>query len=197
MNRPPTAAFAALACFLIASVNAWAEDWPHVGGALGGGHFTTHTQIGPDNLKQLKVAWVHRSGDYREGGNFKDGNNYPAEPLQTALQVTPILYNDALYYCTPFNRVFALDPETGEELWSYDPEVNLEAYAVPRCRGVAAWTSSRIPAGEECHGRIIAPVVDARVIALDALTGKPCADFADGGEINLREGLGELSLIHI
>jgi quinoprotein glucose dehydrogenase len=90
-----------------------AGDWPHVGGASGGGHFTPHEQITRDNLDDLEIAWVHRSGDFREGGNFKDGNNYPAEPLQTALQVTPILFNSTLYYCTPYNRVFALNPNTG------------------------------------------------------------------------------------
>jgi quinoprotein glucose dehydrogenase len=180
--------FTILCC---AHTQAQSEDWPHVGGSAGGGHFTPHTQIARDNLDDLEIAWVHRSGDFREGGNFKDGNNYPAEPLQTALQVTPILFNNALYYCTPYNRVFALKPETGEELWSYDPKVNLDEYAVPRCRGVSAWTSNKIPEGSACHTRIIAPVVDARLIALDALTGKRCEDFGNKGEVNLREGLGE------
>ena len=41
-------------------------------------------------MRGLEVAWVHRSGDFHDGGNFIDGNNYPAEPLQTALQVTPL-----------------------------------------------------------------------------------------------------------
>jgi quinoprotein glucose dehydrogenase len=180
--------FTLLCC---AHAQAQSDDWPHVGGALGGGHFTPHKQISRDNLDDLEIAWVHRSGDFREGGNFKDGNNYPTEPLQTALQVTPILFNNALYYCTPYNRVFALNPETGEELWSHDPKVNLDEYAVPRCRGVSAWTSSKLPRGAACHTRIIAPVVDARLIALDALTGKPCADFGEQGEVSLREGLGD------
>lgn len=166
------------------------HDWISPGGSPGGGHFTHLEQIHRGNLEALDVAWVHRSGDFREGGNFVDGNNYPAEPLQTALQVTPIHFNGTLYYCTPFNRVFALDPETGKERWSYDPGVNLEEYAVPRCRGVSAWTSSAIPAGDACHQRIIAPVIDARLIALDALTGKPCPDFGDGGQVDLRQGLG-------
>ena len=191
MKNILTAALLTSSTFLTLFAHAQDQDWPHVGGAAGGGHYTAHTQINHDNLDDLEVAWIHRSGDFREGGNFKDGNNYPAEPLQTALQVTPILFNNALYYCTPFNRVFALNPDTGEELWSYDPEIDQEEYPVPRCRGVSAWTSSSIEAGKTCHKRIIAPVVDARVIALDALTGKPCEDFGNKGEVSLREGLGE------
>ena len=191
MKNILTAALLTSSTFLTLFAHAQDQDWPHVGGAAGGGHYTAHTQINHDNLDDLEVAWIHRSGDFREGGNFKDGNNYPAEPLQTALQVTPILFNNALYYCTPFNRVFALNPDTGEELWSYDPEIDQEEYPVPRCRGVSAWTSSSIEEGKTCHKRIIAPVVDARVIALDALTGKPCEDFGNKGEVSLREGLGE------
>ncbi|MEH6515156.1 MAG: pyrroloquinoline quinone-dependent dehydrogenase [Halioglobus sp.] len=191
MNKILTVFFFLLFPMSLPSMLVHAEDWPHVGGAAGGGHFSTHKQINRDNLDDLEVAWIHRSGDFREGGNFKDGNNYPEEPLQTALQVTPILFNNALYYCTPFNRIFALNPETGEELWTYDPKVDLDEYAVPRCRGVSAWTSSKVEPGQACHKRIIAPVIDARVIALDALTGKRCSDFGSNGEINLREGLGD------
>lgn len=83
------------------------DDWPQAGGADGGGHFTRATQITPANVHELEVAWVHRSGDFHDGGNAIDGMNYPAEPLQTSFQVTPILFNDTLYYCTPYNRVFA------------------------------------------------------------------------------------------
>jgi len=166
------------------------SGWSQAGGALGGGHYAAATQITPDNVHRLEVAWVHRSGDYHDGGNFIDGNNYPAEPLQTALQVTPILFQKNLYYCTPYNRIFAVDAETGEERWVFDPQVDLDKYAVPRCRGVSSWTSSRIPEGEACHHQIVAPVLDARLVALDALTGQRCPDFGSNGEVNLREGLG-------
>lgn len=191
MKKTLPAFFVAVTTSTVLFAQVKTEDWPHVGGAAGGGHFTEHTQINRDNLDDLEIAWVHRSGDFREGGNFKDGHNYPAEALQTALQVTPILFNNALYYCTPFSRVFALNPDTGKELWSYDPKVDLDEYPVPRCRGVSAWTSSKIEPGQTCHKRIIAPIVDARVVALDALTGKPCEDFGNKGEVSLREGLGD------
>ena len=117
------------------------DVWPQAGGALGGGHYSTVTQITKDNVGGLEVAWTHRSGDYHEGGNTIDGV-VSGEPFQTSLQVTPVLFEDTLYYCTPYNRVFALDPNTGVERWSYDPEVAEENRGGP-CRGWrpgrAAW----------------------------------------------------------
>ena len=40
---------------------------------------------------------------------------------RSSFQATPIVVEDTLYYCTPFNRVFALDPQTGAEIWMFDP----------------------------------------------------------------------------
>ena len=165
------------------------DDWPQAGGALGGGHYSTVTQITKDNVGDLEVAWTHRSGDYHEGGNTIDGV-VSGEPFQTSLQVTPVLFEDTLYYCTPYNRVFALDPNTGAERWSYDPEVAEENRGGP-CRGVATWASSQVLAGGVCQTRILTGTVDGRLIALDAKSGVPCEDFGDNGTVNALEGLGE------
>lgn len=165
------------------------DDWPQAGGAQGGGHYSTVTQITKDNVPSLEIAWTHRSGDYHEGGNTIDGV-VEDEPFQTSLQVTPVLFEDTLYYCTPYNRVFALDPNTGIERWSYDPEVAEENRGGP-CRGVATWTSSLISADAVCQTRILTGTVDGRLIALDAKSGKTCADFGANGTVNALEGLGE------
>ena len=164
-------------------------QWPQAGAARGGGHYSVLTQIDKTNVSQLEIAWQHRSGDFRAGGNTIDGVT-EGEPFQTSLQVTPVLFNDTLFYCTPYNRVFALDPNTGEELWMYDPRVEIGDFAGP-CRGVATWTSSRVGEGEICHHRIITGTIDARLIALDAQTGKPCLDFGNSGTVDARTGLGE------
>ncbi len=161
-------------------------DWPQAGGARGGGHYSDATQITPDNVQHLEVAWVHRSGDFKEGGNALEGISSFNE-MQTSLQVTPVLFNETLYYCTPFNRVFALDPTTGEELWSFNPETNSSG----TCRGVATWTSDHVPEGGACRHRIVTGTIDARLIALDAGTGELCSDFGDNGQVDLRVGLGE------
>ena len=165
------------------------DDWPQAGGARGGGHYSDVTQITKANVADLEIAWTHRSGDYHEGGNTIDGV-VEGEPFQTSLQVTPVLFNDMLYYCTPYNRVFAIDPNTGAERWSYDPEVAEENRGGP-CRGVATWTSSLVAAGAACHARILTGTVDGRLIALDAKSGQPCEDFGNDGTVNALEGLGE------
>ena len=112
---------------LSASLPASAGDWPAYGGSEGGGHYTSATQIHADNVADLELAWTHRSGDFVGGSpdmnedQTLEGNlNRP-----TSFMVTPIKVEGSLYYCTPYNRVFALDPASGEERWSFDPGVDM------------------------------------------------------------------------
>jgi len=156
-------------------------DWPAYGATPGGTHFSRANQITPDNVAHLQIAWQHRSGDIREA-EFSEQRRI----TQSSLQVTPIVVGDRLYYCSPFNKVFALDAETGEELWAFDPQVDHYADLLPNCRGVSSWQS-----GEQgfCEHRILLGTLDARLIALDANTGERCADFGEGGEVDTSEGL--------
>jgi quinoprotein glucose dehydrogenase len=98
--------------------------WALPGGGQGGGHFSAATQITPDNVSDLTIAWVHRSGDYSEGDNFIDGLS-GTKPLQSSWQATPILIEDQLVICTPFNRIIAVDASTGEERWSFTPDIDV------------------------------------------------------------------------
>ena len=80
--------------------------------------------------------------------------------------------------------MIALDPATGAERWTYDPQVIVgRNYSEVTSRGVSAW-----PAPDDKRKiarRIFVGALDARLIALDAATGKPCADFGDNGQIDL------------
>ncbi len=157
--------------------------WPVYGGDPGGTHYSPLTQIGPGNVARLKIAWVHHSGDVSDG---TDGRG------KTAFQATPILLDDALYFCSPFNRVFAVDAETGAERWVYDPEVKLEHPWTRTCRGVAAWLDPEREPGRACRTRIYTGTNDARLIALDAASGRPCSDFGDAGAVDLSAGVGRV-----
>src|SRR3989442_1079730 len=84
-------------------------DWPEYGGDKGGARYSLLTQITPENVGRLRVAWIYRSGDVSDGRG---------DVTTSSLQVTPIVVEGTLYFCTPFNRVIALDPETGAERWS-------------------------------------------------------------------------------
>lgn len=159
------------------------EDWPVYGGDPGGLRFSPLTQINPDNVSHLEVAWTYRSGDFSPGTD---------NVTRTSLQVTPIMVQDTLYFCTPFNRVIALDAESGEERWVFDPELELKrlhgAYPLT-CRGVSHWQDDST-AGT-CARRIFTATHDSELIALDANTGEPCPDFGTTGRVDLRSGIGE------
>ncbi len=165
--------------------------WPAYGGGPGGGHYSQADQITPDNVAGLEVAWQHRSGDYREG-TIRGVEGFSGDAVAASAFIgTPIVVNDTLYYCTPFNRVFALDPQTGAERWMFDPGVKHELEHLTNCRGVSSWTDPLASPDALCAHRIIAPTLDGRIFAVDGKTGKRCEGFGRNGEIDLTEGLTE------
>ncbi len=162
--------------------------WPMYGRDAGGSRHSPLDQITPENVDQLEIAWTYHTGDVIDANVWEgEGESHAS----TTFQNTPILVDDTLYLCTPFNRVIALDAETGEERWTFDPEVDREGAYLLNCRGVSAWTDSRATPDAPCATRIFSGTIDARMIALDAATGEPCTDFGDGGQIDLRAGVGD------
>ena len=182
------------AAMLLAVFSAWllaesaaraANEWPVWGGDAGATHFSSLTDITPANVASLEVAWTHRSGDHADGSG---------RTRATYFQATPLAVNGRLYYCTPFQRVFALDPETGAELWQFDPAVKTLTGEGPyplNCRGVTYWEDSAAPAGALCARRIFYGTSDSELLALDADTGRPCGDFGTDGRVDLRRDLDE------
>ncbi len=90
-------------------------------------------------------------------------------------------------YCTPFNRVIALDPETGRERWAYDPKVRRTSERPYRCRGVAYAEVPQDDGQGACRHRIYTVTGDRRLIAIDARDGRPCAGFGERGVVTLAE----------
>jgi quinoprotein glucose dehydrogenase len=174
--------------WMLATINAEAIDydgptagWPFWGGDTGGTRFSPLTQITPQNVDQLKVAWVYHTHDF------------PAErkdATQTTFEANPIIDNDTLYFCSGLSRAFAIDATTGKEKWVYDSKPNLERVWSSTCRGVAIWKSEKDEGA--CSKRIFMGTVDGRMVGLDATTGKPCEDFGNHGVINLNDGIGDV-----
>jgi quinoprotein glucose dehydrogenase len=160
------------------------SDWPAYGRDPGGSRFAPLDEITPENVGHLELAWIHHTGD------LPDSRGPHASKL--ASEVTPLLVDETLYLCTPYNRVVALDPETGAERWSFDPGLDLSGRYANQlvCRGVASWLDAERGASEACRRRIFSATNDARLLALDAATGRPCADFAGGGSRDLNPGVG-------
>jgi len=107
-----------------------------------------------------------------------------------ALEVTPLVVDGLMYVITPTGIVAALDPATGVERWHYDAGFDPHrGYGDFASRGVSFWRDTRTPPGNPCARRIFAATIDARLVALDATTGKPCPGFGAGGVVDLRKGL--------
>jgi quinoprotein glucose dehydrogenase len=95
-----------------------------------------------------------------------------------------------MYLSTPLGRVFALDPVSGVRRWTYDPQIDRTTYFGDFAnRGVALWLDSTAAAGSRCSLRVFVATIDARLIALDAVSGSPCSDFGQQGTVQLRNGL--------
>jgi quinoprotein glucose dehydrogenase len=156
------------------------DGWPVWGHGQAGQRYSANTQITPDNVKDLKVAWTYRTGDLSK----------PGEKATLAFEATPILANNSLYLCSPRNRIAALDPTTGKEKWMRDLKPNTDGATVITCRGVSYWKDSQAAAGAVCSQRIFAATIDGKMWALDADTGKPCDGFGTGGKVDLHDNLG-------
>lgn len=157
-------------------------NWPYYGGDAGGMRYSRLTQVNPENVSNLKVAWTFHSGDVSDGKHGKQRSGFEA---------TPILVEGLLIFTTGFNRVLAVNPETGKLQWAYDPKIDptWDYGDALVNRGVATWLDATLSpqTGGACRRRIYEASLDARLIALDATTGIPCADFGDKGEVSLRD----------
>lgn len=162
-----------------------AEDWKHYGGDAGGKHYSSATQINRENVTQLEKAWVFRSGDEA---------TYGEALAQTSAQSTPILLPEeagaSLVYCTPYNRVIALDPASGEQRWEFDPQIDRRGNRPFRCRGVSYAQQASVERGQDCRHRIYLATHDRHLWALDARSGKPCKEFGRSGVVELYGATG-------
>jgi quinoprotein glucose dehydrogenase len=160
-------------------------EWPSYGNDAGGQRYSPLTQITRANVDRLEVAWTYRSGDMADGRG---------DITASSLQVTPVVLDSTLYFCTPFNRVIALDAERGVERWTYDPGLRnrqLRGGYPLTCRGVTVWTDALSAPSERCSQRVFTGTQDAELIALDARTGAPCPGFGDNGVVALRDRIGD------
>jgi len=161
-------------------------DWTYYGGDPGGSRYSPLTQINKSNVAELKAAWEYHTGDVSDGSDNRRKSEF---------ETTPIVADGTMYLSTPFNRVVALDPETGREKWSFDPKIDLHAgYSEGLVnRGVTLWIDAARGEGDACHRRIFLATIDARLFALDAASGRACADFGAAGQIDLTRGIANIT----
>lgn len=191
------------------------EEWHAYGRTLYGQRFSPLTQITPENVSQLEVAWHYKTGDVR---------GEPWEPEETTFQVTPLKIGELLYLCTPHQSVIALNATSGEEVWRYNPQIRDKlALQHLTCRGLSYYdpANAKTPAAasdanpespragfaaqeeaqtrlnlpvaakdgrttDTCGAMLFMPTADGRIIALNPEDGAVCANFGNGtGQITL------------
>jgi quinoprotein glucose dehydrogenase len=170
-----------------------AKEWRTYGHDAGAMRFSPLRQVTPENVAKLKVAWVYRmrpEGFTAAPPPARAAN--PAGPVgdEPEMQarrssmfgsgfrpseVTPLVVNGVMYITTPYQRVAALDPVSGAELWSYSLPSG-----VPSTRGLEYWAGDgKTPA------QVVFGSSDGKLYSIDAKTGKPNPGFGDNGVVNL------------
>ena len=187
-------------------------EWRSYGGDVGSTKYSPLDQITADNFGSLEVAWrwdtvdTHLSKDEAGGSWIGPASEvfealaeeepdrweteiYSPRPGTSLLVATPLMVDGVLYLSTPLYQAAAVDARTGRTLWVYDPK----AYAsgtpavIPwRHRGVAYWSNGD-------NARVVWATGDGYLIAVDAKTGRPAAEFGDGGRVDLMEGIPRAS----
>lgn len=181
-------------------------DWQAYGRSEFGDRYSPLKQITPANIGKLQEAWRIRTGDMPTA----------KDPVEITNQNTPLKANGMLYACTAHSKVLALDPDTGKEIWRFDPQIqgpngdDFRGWAHMTCRGVSYYDEANYqnstaisrpatlsPAGQaitaSCPRRLFLPTADARLIAINADTGKVCEDFGNKGAVDLKAGIGSFT----
>ena len=161
------------------------DEWRSYGGDPGHTKYSPLDQITRDNVSELLVAWTWTSVDETlraENPVIRDGRMFRTY----AHEVTPLVVDGVLYTTTNLGQIAAIEPTTGETLWSYDPGLYLEGRPAVHgflTRGLAYWTD-----GEEA--RLFSAGRRTYLVSVDAKTGEPDATFGRNGRVDLKRGLG-------
>jgi quinoprotein glucose dehydrogenase len=155
------------------------QDWPFYGGDQGGTKYSPLTDVNASTVSRLRVAWEWspREKNLAQFGT-RPGN----------FQATPLMIGNVLYLSTPYNRVVALNADTGAEQWAFDPKAYEDGQPPNGTgfvhRGVAAWRDS-------ANGNALRIFINSRyhLICLDAATGRPVDSFGTHGVFDLSQGL--------
>jgi quinoprotein glucose dehydrogenase len=161
---------------VITCLTSHAQEWRSYSGDTGGSKYSSLKQINRANVATLKVAWTFHTGDVSDGKTL---------PTRSAFETTPLVVDGVMYLTTPFSRLVALEPETGKQLWAFDPKLDTDrTYNLFINRGAAYWSGGN-------QKRIFLGTLDGRLFSIDARNGKPDDSFGQAGYINLRDGVAD------
>ena len=178
-------------------------EWPTYGGDLGGTKYSPLDQIDATNFGDLEIAWRWQSADAfmskttASGGEWWAASDVIFEALNTEdpdrwrdgqppstnnLKATPLMVGGRLFINMPTSTGAAVDAATGETLWVYNPKTYEAGTTTMSARwnqrGVAYW-------GDSVSGRVYWGTGNGYLICVEAVSGRPCADFGENGRVDL------------
>jgi glucose dehydrogenase len=170
------------------------NDWPMIGHDPGGTRYSPLKQITSKNVQKLKLAWsfnteapvVDPPGRGRRGGSSAPeaasgaGRAAPAPPRVRQSKTTPLVVGGVMYFATAYNRVVAMDAETGKKIWEYE-----SPYAAAP-RGISYW-----PGEGQYPPQIVFGASGGHLMSLNAKTGKLVPGFGNEGIVDLRPGVAD------
>jgi quinoprotein glucose dehydrogenase len=165
-----------LLSFLASAAGAQSVEWPVYGGDLGATKYSVAADLHKGNVAGLVKAWEWATGETPNATTRARPGNF---------QATPLMIGDTLFLSTSYNRVVALDANTGKPFWEFDPKTYLTGQPPNGTgfvhRGVATWSDGK-------QRRVF---INSRwsLIAIDASTGKAIRDFGDTGYVDLTREL--------
>src|SRR4026208_1673363 len=148
------------------------SDWPTYNRDLAGTRYSPLTQINTKNVSTLTQAWSYRLRP--EPGKSVPAVDKPASWFEIFQEVTPIVVNGVMYLPSG-NRVVALEPETGKEVWSYELKEGQASF-----RGLSYWS------GDKSNPPRILFTTARKMVAVNAVTGELSTGFGNNGEIELK-----------
>jgi quinoprotein glucose dehydrogenase len=157
-------------------------DWPTFGRDPGGQRYAPLTQINADNVTRLARAWTYHmkpadaAPPVAESGPPTRGPRRRGNPES---QAAPLVVDGVMYLTTAYRRVVALEPETGKCFWEY-----VLKNGSPATRGLEYWAGDA-----QTAPRLFFGTSNGELIALDARTGKPAANFGAGGVVDMKVGV--------
>lgn len=173
----PRILFTVFAVAFLALRPLWCQsDWPTYGHDDASTRYSPLRQINTTNVQNLTLAWTYHMK--KEGPRPEKAGPASRGGNRRLSEATPIMVDNTLYLSTPYGTIIALDPETGEEIWTYKFQTGR-----PATRGVAYW-----PGDKTTPASILSGTTDGRLLSLDAKTGKPTAGFGTDGFIDLKAG---------
>lgn len=158
------------------------KNWNDYAGDNTKSRYSTLKQINRDNVKELKVNWTYRSGDF-------------SQELKTTIECNPLIVDGIVYASTPTLKLVAVEGSSGKEIWRFDPlppdvlqqlKTTEKVDIVP---GTGYWVNRGLKYWEKGGDKRLYYSAGIFLFAVDATSGKLISSFGDNGKIDLRQGL--------